>query len=357
MKRKTKRKTKRRILAARRSFGTARWTQMNADKSKMKEVNFSGNKMMNGFNFDKVKNAKKESKQLDFKEKLDVNQAGDWCEIIKDIVAMANSGGGCLLIGVKDDGTPSGWDGNYLLEFDPAMITDKIAKYTGEQYDGFEIQEVEKNGYKLVAIMIDAVSIPLIFIQQGNYDIGEGKQKSAFSKGTIYFRHGTKSEPGNNIDLRDVIEKEIKKRQKLLNSNLRKVVNAPSGYQIKLLPPEVTESSLSTATPIRIVDDPKAPAYRKLDYDQTYPYRQKEVLELLNQKLNIEKKITTWDFQCIRKVFRIDESKPDFFGKSKFGPLQYSNSFVNWLVEQYKNDQLFFEKTREKFKNGKNESI
>lgn len=35
---------------------------------------------------------------------------GDWCELIKDIVAMANSGGGRIAIGANDDGTPSGYE-------------------------------------------------------------------------------------------------------------------------------------------------------------------------------------------------------------------------------------------------------
>jgi len=50
---------------------------------------------------DKARNAKRESKYIEFKERFDVNQSQYWCEIIKDIVAMANSGGGCILIGVK----------------------------------------------------------------------------------------------------------------------------------------------------------------------------------------------------------------------------------------------------------------
>jgi predicted HTH transcriptional regulator len=49
-----------------------------------------------------------EAADHDFKSTFDVNAPGDWLEIIKDIVAFANSGGGTILIGVNDDGTPSG---------------------------------------------------------------------------------------------------------------------------------------------------------------------------------------------------------------------------------------------------------
>jgi len=49
----------------------------------------------------------KESKHTDFKGRFDTSKAEDWCEIVKDIVAMANSGGGSIVAGIDDDGTPS----------------------------------------------------------------------------------------------------------------------------------------------------------------------------------------------------------------------------------------------------------
>jgi predicted HTH transcriptional regulator len=41
---------------------------------------------------------KVESDKVDFKEIFSISSKADWCELIKDIVAMANSGGGILLI-------------------------------------------------------------------------------------------------------------------------------------------------------------------------------------------------------------------------------------------------------------------
>jgi hypothetical protein len=298
---------------------------------------------------DKFRKAKRESKYIDFKEGFDINQSHDWCEIIKDIVAMANSGGGSILIGLKNDGTPSGWDTTQMLNIDSAKITDKIAKYTGEQFANFDISEIEKNGYRFVLMQVKAVSIPMVFIQPGTYDIGGGKQKTAFGKGTIYFRHGAKSEPGGSEDLKECINREIERIRKSWLGNIRKVVSAPTGYQVSVLPPEVIESELPRATPIRIVDDPTAPAYRKIDPDKTHPYRQKEVVQFVNQKLNGRKKITSYDIQCVRKVHKID-TKHNFFYKSKFASPQYSETFVGWLIEQYEQDQLFYEKAREEYK-------
>jgi len=229
---------------------------------------------MKDISLEKVRNARRESKHVDFKEKFDVNQAGEWCEIVKDIVAIANSGGGWIVIGAKNDGSPSKADVTESLTMDPAKITDKIFRYTGEQFSDFDIQEIEKNRNKLAAIQISGVTIPLIFTQPGSYDIGGGKQRTAFGRGTIYFRHGAKSEPGNSRDVRDCINREIEKVRKSWLGGIRKVVTAPKGYKVAVLPKEVVESSLPSATPIRLVDDASAPAYRKIDPDSTHPHRQ-----------------------------------------------------------------------------------
>lgn len=69
----------------------------------------------------KPANAKSESKSLDFKSAFDPDRPADWCELLKDIVAMANSGGGTILIGVADDGQPLGGSGALkILQTDPA---------------------------------------------------------------------------------------------------------------------------------------------------------------------------------------------------------------------------------------------
>ena len=56
---------------------------------------------------DKALKAKRESKLIDFKSAFDPESTGDWCELVKDIVAMANSGGGAIVIGLDNSGSPS----------------------------------------------------------------------------------------------------------------------------------------------------------------------------------------------------------------------------------------------------------
>ncbi len=52
--------------------------------------------------------ATKKSKHIDFKPGFDPASPGEWCEIIKDIVAIANCGGGILVFGLDSMGRPTG---------------------------------------------------------------------------------------------------------------------------------------------------------------------------------------------------------------------------------------------------------
>src|SRR6266478_4478586 len=97
---------------------------------------------------------KRESRHVEFKESFDVSNAADWCEIIKDIVSIANSGGGELFIGLKNSGHPSGSDVASVVALDPAQVTDKIAKYTGEQFADFEIKPAQTKTGRIAVMSI-----------------------------------------------------------------------------------------------------------------------------------------------------------------------------------------------------------
>jgi len=293
--------------------------------------------------------ARRESKYVDFKGSLDFGESHTWCEVVKDIVAMANSGGGVLLIGADNKGIPTGFDPTPILGLDQAVVIDQIHKYTGVHFDGFTISEQIKAGSRLAAIVVHPVSIPIVFTKPGTYPISDKKQKTAFSAGTVYFRHGAKSEPGNTNDIRRVVERQLESIRQSWLKGVRKVVNAPPGSQILTFPSgvEVRESASADARAIRIVDDPDAPAYRKLDYDTTHPFRQTEVVEEINRALEAKTKINSFDIQCINRVYDTWE-KENFYHCPKFSQSpQYSREFVTWIISQYVQDNDFFKKTRQ----------
>ncbi len=140
--------------------------------------------------------AARESRRIEFKDQFSPSTPGAWCELIKDMVAIANSGGGSIVIGLDSSGDPSSWDPREFLAIDPADVVNQIAKYVSEQFADFAISEVSKSGKKLAMIRVNGrTGHPLVFERPGTYSVGKNQQKTAFARGSIYFRHGAKSEP------------------------------------------------------------------------------------------------------------------------------------------------------------------
>jgi hypothetical protein len=292
-----------------------------------------------------VEKAESESAELDFKALFDPAAASHWCELIKDIVAIANSGGGAIVFGVNDDGTPAAGELSAVLGIDPATITDKLKKYTGHQFAGCSIARGTRQDHPVAILSIASVSLPMVFTAPGTYDLGGGKQKSAFSVGTVYFRHGAKSEPGTSEDLRLALEVELARIRSSWLDGIAKVVTAPAGATVSVLPAEVTLSGAAGAMGVRLVNDEAAPAFKAMRTDLLYPHRQKEVVAQVNKLLGAHV-ISAHDVLSVRKAHSI-ESQPNFFYKPQYSSPQYSQAFVEWMVEQYHADSAFFGKARE----------
>lgn len=228
--------------------------------------------------------ATSESTTVEFKEAFDKSSARDWCEIIKDIVAIANSDGGIIIFGVDNSGVPVGFDIKPLLSLDTATITDKIRKYTGSQFSDFKTVAFTKDKHPLFVIIINKVSIPIVFESPGTYDVGGGKQHSAFSSGTVYFRHGAKSEPGNNDDLRRAFDNKIEMVRQDFLRNVRQVVEAPLGTTFVSVLPDAQNSAATHL--FRIVEDPNAPqvTMKEEDFQAIYSLDYKLLTDALHER-------------------------------------------------------------------------
>lgn len=196
---------------------------------------------------------------------------------------MANSGGGVILFSDLDGATVS--------------IPDVE----------FEIVDAMKDSRPVVAIVVEEASVPIVL------------------DGIVYVRHGARSAPATTKDLATVIDRRISAHRRSWLSAVRSVVRP------------VQET---TATPIRVVTDPRAPAFRVIDYDKTHPYRQKELLAAFRDRVP-GRAINQFDLLSVRHTHGID-AKPEFSHKSLFGTRQYSQKFLDWLVGQAKADPMFF---------------
>jgi len=290
-----------------------------------------------------------ETAKVDFKSSFDPAQRGDWCELIKDLVAMANSGGGCIVFGVNDDGSRSPWDPARIRALDPAQISDQLRRYVEGLDDSVSVHSVRRGEHELPAMVVQPVAVPRVFTNPGNYDRGGGKQTQAFPKGGLYFRHGAKSDPADQADLTASVERAIDCVREKWLGNIRQVMEAPPGAKVQLVTTEVRASADGSAMPIRVVTDPDAPAYRVVSPDETHPYRQKELVVEVNKRLN-GTKINGFDVQCIRRSLGSQQARPEFFHESKFGSKQYSAAFADFIVNGCESDPDFLSKAREAVK-------
>jgi len=289
-----------------------------------------------------------EADDVDFKSSFDPTALRDWLEIIKDIVAFANSGGGHILVGLNDDGSPSGADVAALLAVDPADIGNRIHKYTGQHFSGVELFECQKADVEVCAIRVSATRVPIVFTRVGEFELPDAKKRTAFALGTVYFRHGAKSEPDTSDDLRAFLERELEFIRKSWLDSIAKVVEAPAGSRVAILPPEDTPTGPSGSLPMQLTSDLRAPAYYAVPLDKTHPYRQKEVIKEVNAKLIGKKAINSHDVICIRRVYSI-QKEIHFCYTQNYASPRYTQQFVDWIVEQYNMDVNFFDEARLKY--------
>lgn len=294
-------------------------------------------------NLERALAARRESRRVEFKSGFDVTSTRDWCEVIKDVIAIANSGGGVILFGVDNVGNPTGADVSAILALDPAKFGDQLGRYVDVDFDDLDLAEFRKFSQPVVALTIGPAPTPIVFSRTGAYETPDGRQKIAFHQGTVYFRHGAKSEPGTTADLAVAIDRQLKQVRRSWLSAVRRVVHdrAPD----TVLPSEIRDSESPEATPIRVTDDPRAPAYRVVDYDRTHPYRQKELLAELRRRGFA---INQFDLRAVRHVHGTDAVR-DFSHKPVFGSRQYSEKFLNWVQGQATSNPRFFAEGREQF--------
>jgi hypothetical protein len=290
--------------------------------------------------------ATEEHAALDFKSRFDPQQTADWCELIKDVIAMANSGGGRIVIGANDDGSHSGADVAAFLGLDSADVSNKLHKYTEEHFSDFTISSATLSGQTVAVLDVRAVRFPMVFSSPGQYEFAPGKQKTAFGKGTIYFRHGSKSEPGSSADLRDALDRELGRVKEFWLQGITRVVEAPPGSEI-----QVVQTAVSLVSPgpdtqnIRLTHTGDGPEFKVVDNDQLYPYRVTELLKRLAEVIG-SKVANSFDIQQVRKHHEIDDN-PNFSHKGRFTTRQYSETFVEWIASEYNKDNQFFQKTRD----------
>ena len=286
--------------------------------------------------------ATRESRRVAFKRHGSPTEAGAWLDVVKDVVAIANSGGGVVIVGVDSHGQPNGSSDG----FDAHALVDAVAHYTGDHFTDIAVEAATKNARPVTAISVGARSgSPLVFEKAGQFVDDRGRHRVSFARGTLYFRHGARTEPARGRDVAKFATGALGREKRDIARNVSKVAQAPVGSEVIIVPPD-TELP-GTLERFRVVDDPRAPAVARTDFDITHPFRQKELIERINERLG-EKLVGPYEILSVRRVHATDE-RPEFFHRPKFGSPQYSDAFVSWIAEQVRHDPEFLADAKQRY--------
>lgn len=280
---------------------------------------------------------KQETASIEFKSEFDGSQVA-WLEIIKDIVGIANSGGGFILFGFDSQSELSGKDISVLSATDPAVLTDKIHKHTSINFSNFKIIPSKHQNIDVCVLEIGFSDYPIIFNTAGNYQVN-GKTVSAFQVGAVYFRHGAKTEPADNQDLRQFIDRKIDRIRGAWMDGLRQVVEAPEGSTVKIVSAEDTGKNVQD---IHLTHDLSAPVFRIENIDETHPLRGSVICNILNARFKVSNKhIKNFDILCANDYLKINDDY-NYIYRQKQSVIKYTPAYLKLLIEKYQQDNNLF---------------
>jgi len=154
---------------------------------------------------DYLMSKRRESPEFDFKLIIDTSRYR-FAEVAKDIFAMANYGGGYIVVGFKETETgrfdPVGLPPDFHV--DQADLQQKFNAYTSEAF-AFGYREfdylIKDESRRFAVIQVPAATIPLTPKYDGIVRLPDGREKSAFHRGVPLIRRGTQSARASPAEL------------------------------------------------------------------------------------------------------------------------------------------------------------
>ncbi len=125
--------------------------------------------------------------QLDFKQKVDLDEHSELVELAKDVAAL-QSCGGYLVIGVDDTGKPTEMQSEALAKkFDEANLRQKLENH-------LVLIHVERHplGFSVIA-------------KPGEYQAADGRPKVVLRPGDVFIRRGTSRQRWSEDDVEDLL--------------------------------------------------------------------------------------------------------------------------------------------------------
>lgn len=183
-------------------------------------------------------NYKEEDIQLDYKLTLDIKSEKGWLELTKDISAFANTLGGYLVFGVKNETKQAEGIEEELGKVlsDANNIQQKINRFLDPDINNIRSKLYEFDGNNIVIVYIpQSATETHIISKDGSFTFESGKSKILLQKGTFYVRKSAGNHLGDARDLSQIIDRRINHYRENLLSRIARVVEAPPENEVFVL--------------------------------------------------------------------------------------------------------------------------
>lgn len=295
-----------------------------------------------------------ETDDVEFKGNAALDTRGDWCEFLKDVFAVVNSGGEIIVFGLDSRGRPTGLSDS-VKNLDPAHVADKIYAYTSQNYSALKIVQGKKAGSPVVGLEMGTPEMPLVPSKAGTYEDPHRKPKCAFREGTLYVRHTGKSVPATSDDVRRIIEREREMVRQELLAGVTKVFEAPEGSRIEVVSADEEEQDEGPGSATRLVASDDAEHAAVLNPNKTHPYRMMHLLDEVNARLPADvKKINQHDIRVALYVFGLQDDIAYMY-EPDYGPKKYTQAFADFLVDKIDDNRHALQLARSQYRRMKGE--
>lgn len=152
-----------------------------------------------------------ESERLDYKATCDLDNHKALLEITKHLAALLSLGG-YILVGVDDQGRPSGQMNRQLAaKFDEANLRQKISRYIEPPFDIQTATHAVQNTHLVLVYVAPHPTSFAVIKQDGHWDEpqknGKTRQRFVLRQGDVFVRQGTRSVRWQQNDVERVLQR------------------------------------------------------------------------------------------------------------------------------------------------------
>jgi Predicted transcriptional regulator containing an HTH domain and an uncharacterized domain shared with the mammalian protein Schlafen len=169
-----------------------------------------------------------EQTHLEYKAVLDLSQARDKLNLVKDVVTMSNRpGGGYILVGVDDAGTPCRTSGELdRKRFDGAAIGQSVRSYIDGQIEVHTQVHDLDDGHEVVVIRVESHrdGLPVPMAKIGQFRDDNGKDVVVFREGEVLIREGSANVPLRHTHWPELLTARDRRIREQAQENIQELV-------------------------------------------------------------------------------------------------------------------------------------